>query len=187
MSTSKNARRRWGAMGLVASLALAAGSVPANAEPTRRVASAKPFTTAQLVGVLRQAGYVDIEAESADQIHFKRSGQIFYLNRYPDGDLVLYFGLTGYTHLAPGDFNAWNREKRLTRAYQDVSGDAVLESDMLFDGGLTARKIAVWVNVFVGLVDGYEDFLRDRETANRALDPRPDAPPDAAPDRASRL
>lgn len=173
---------RWRRHGwaLALGLLVATASVPVDAESPRRVASAKPFTTDQLVTVLRQAGYVDIEAETDTQIHFKRSGQIFYLNRYPDGDLVLYFGLTGYTHLGPGDFNAWNREKRLTRAYQDSDGDAILESDMLFDGGLTARKVAVWVNVFVGLVDGFEDFLRERDAANRALDPPPSTPADAS-------
>ena len=52
---------------------------------------------------------------------------------------------------------------------------------------LTARKIAVWVNVFVGLVDGFEDFLRERDAANRALDPDAGTPTDAVPERASRL
>lgn len=144
----------------------------ADAEGLPVVASAQPYSTTQLVNILRQAGYVDIEAETADQIHFKRSGQIFYLNRYQDGDLVLYFGLTGYEHLRAHDFNAWNREKRLTRAYLDEDGDAVLEADLLFDGGLTTRKIAVWVNVFVGLVDGFEDFLSQRNTANQSVEPR---------------
>ncbi len=179
-TTEHPSRTRRYARALALGLALSTPCLPVTAEPPRRVASAKPFSADQLVSVLRQAGYVDIVAESDTQIHFKRSGQIFYLNRYPDGDLVLYYGLTGYTHLGPGDFNAWNREKRLTRAYQDADGDAVLESDMLFDGGLTARKVAVWVNVFVGLVQGFETFLRERDDANRALDPRPGAPADAA-------
>lgn len=141
---------------------------------------AQPYHTGQLVKILSQAGYVEIEAETPDQVRFKRSGQVFYLNRYEDGDLVLYFGLTGYQHLGARDLNAWNREKRLTRAYLDEDGDAVLESDMLFDGGLTARKIAVWVNVFVGLVDGFEDFLSQRNAANAA-------PPAPQPSPASSL
>ncbi len=164
------------ALALVGLLWAAVGPLDAGAQELPAVTGAKPYTTTQLVKILRQAGYVDIAAESADQIHFKRSGQIFYLNRYEDGDLVLYFGLTGYDHLRESDFNAWNREKRLTRAYLDSDGDAVLESDMLFDGGLTARKIAVWVNVFVGLVDGFENFLSARDAANQSSAPAAPSP-----------
>jgi hypothetical protein len=166
---------------LVVALACCLGSAQARGDELPTVAGAKPYATSQLVNILRQAGYVDIEAEAADQIHFKRSGQVFYLNRYEDGDLVLYFGLTGFEHLRADDFNRWNREKRLTRAYLDDDGDAVLESDMLFDGGLSPRKIAVWVNVFVGLVDGFEDFLSGRNTANKNVAPA------AAESRASSL
>ena len=155
---------------LAALLLLAA---PANAERGRVLATAQPFRSDQLVDILRQAGYVAIQVESDRQIHFQRSGQIFYLNRYEDGDLVLYFGVTGYDRLDAGDLNEWNRQKRMTRAYLDHDGDAVLESDLLFDGGLTARKIAVWINVFVGLVDGFEDFLSERNAAHPAPDGAP--------------
>ncbi len=153
---------------LALALALCFGApLGAAAEGSKpRVTAPKPYTTDHLVKILRQAGYVDIAAESDQQIRFKRNGRIFYLNRYEDGDLVLYFGLTGYEGIGVDDVNAWNRQKRMTRAYIDAERDPVLESDLLFDGGLTTRKIAVWVNVFVDLVAGFEAFLNERDQSD---------------------
>jgi len=37
--------------------------------------------------------------------------------------------------------NGWNRDKRFSRAYLDADGDAILEMDLIVQGGLTAKNL----------------------------------------------
>jgi Putative bacterial sensory transduction regulator len=55
--------------------------------------------------------------------------------------------------------NEWNREHRFTRAYRDKDGDAVLESDIDFTGGVTEANIKAWVKIFRDLTSQYAKFV----------------------------
>jgi hypothetical protein len=46
--------------------------------------------------------------------------------------------------------NDWNRSTRFGRAYVDVSGDPVIELDLLLSGGVTAQTIKDYITVFAG-------------------------------------
>ncbi len=62
-------------------------------------------------------------------------------------DIQLYAGFSARgTSLA--DVNEWNKSKRFSRAYIDNEGDPVIESDLDFEGGVTAEAIVQFVKIF---------------------------------------
>ncbi|AFV77230.1 hypothetical protein Theos_2239 (plasmid) [Thermus oshimai JL-2] len=44
--------------------------------------------------------------------------------------------------------NAWNRERRFSRAYLDEEGDPVLEADLDLEGGVADRAILAFIDLF---------------------------------------
>ena len=89
---------------------------------------------------------------------------------YDDGDLQLYFGLTGYT-LTIADMNDWNREHRLTRAYLDGDNDPVLEADLLANAGYSDAQLIEFVAVFDQLARQFRGFIDDRDSATPTAEP----------------
>ena len=96
------------------------------------------FAAGELVQLLREEGYGTVEALEDDGVRFKAGGMSYVLTIYDDGDLQLYFGLTGIA-VSQQVVNEWNRTRRLTRAYLDSELDPVLEADLLSDSGLRDR------------------------------------------------
>ncbi len=45
--------------------------------------------------------------------------------------------------------NDWNRTKKFSRAYMDMDGDAILESEISFEGGLTAKAITNFITTYL--------------------------------------
>lgn len=126
------------------------------------------FTAGQIAEVLRAEGYASVETLTGEGVRFETQGMSYVLTVYEDGDLQLYFGLTGIA-VAPEVVNEWNRTRRLTRAYLDSEHDPVLEADLLSDAGLSRAMLVRWVEVFVQGCDLYHAYLLEYGT----LEPLP--------------
>jgi hypothetical protein len=82
---------------------------------------------------------------------------LFLANK--DTDAQLFVGLGGQ-EVSPEKTNEWNSRHRFARAYRDKDGDAVLESDIDFTGGVTEANIKAWVKLFRNLMGEYGKFVR---------------------------
>lgn len=144
----------------------------ADADPGELV---RRFSAEEVASLLRREGYGSVELLEDGNVRFKADGMTYVVYLYDDGDLQLYFALTGI-HVTPEVMNEWNRTKRLSRAYLDTDQDPVLEADLLSDAGLSARMVARWVQVFVQGSGLFHAFLME----NGSLEPMPaDASPAA--------
>jgi hypothetical protein len=76
-----------------------------------------------------------------------------------NSDAQLFVGFRG-KDLSTDKANDWNREHRFGRAYRDKEGDAVLESDIDFTGGVTEANIKAWVKLFRNLAGEYSKFVQ---------------------------
>jgi hypothetical protein len=131
------------------------------------------LSATEIVQVLRAEGYADVEELGEGGVRFKRQDMTYVLTVYDDGDLQLYFGLTGID-VGTDVVNEWNRTRRLTRAYLDSEQDPVLETDLLSDRGYSGAMLVRWVEVFVQGSGLYHAFLLEHGT----LEPFPaDAEP----------
>ena len=68
--------------------------------------------------------------------------------------LQLYAGFSMETKPSLEQINQWNREHRFSRAYLDDENDPVLEWELDLEGGVTARAI-------LGFIDLFEVSLRE--------------------------
>lgn len=75
-----------------------------------------------------------------------------------DSDAQLFVGFRD-KQISAEKANQWNSEHRFTRAYRDKDGDAVLESDIDFTGGVTEANIKAWVKIFRDLTSQYAKFV----------------------------
>jgi len=135
--------------------ALAVVSVSATAETLRK------FSLPELAGVLAAEGYGSVEVDD-HHVRFMAEGRTFGLYRYADGDLQMFYGITGVELLA-SDVNDWNRTYRLSRAYLDENGDPVLEADLLANAGLSPRIVTEFVRVFVDASAQYRNFVLEHD------------------------
>lgn len=69
----------------------------------------------------------------------------------------------------PGVINEWNKRRRFSRAYLDDEGNAVLESDMDLEGGVTTGAIREFLKTFLVSVENYAGFV------SRTLPPPPES------------
>ncbi|MEN7343328.1 MAG: YbjN domain-containing protein [Pseudomonadota bacterium] len=120
------------------------------------------YSTDEIINMLKAEGYGAVtEVESDDDsryIEIKVDGLTYSMQVFDDGDLLLYFGMTGFD-LTHRDINEWNRQQRLSRAYLDHENDPVLESDLLADAGYNAEHLARFVRIFLDSADVYREFL----------------------------
>jgi len=126
------------------------------------------LSASEIAQVLHTEGYADAEILGEGGVRFQRDGMSYVLTIYDDGDLQLYFGLTG-VDVGTDVVNEWNRTRRLTRAYLDSEQDPVLETDLLSDRGYSRAMLVRWVEVFVQGAELYHAFLLEHGT----LDPFP--------------
>lgn len=107
----------------------------------------KDYSDEELIEMLEDGGYRGVELIEDRVIRISIDGSTHVLYVYDDGDLQLYFGLTGYV-VDAGHMNEWNRTMRLSRAYIDDVNDPVLEADLLANAGYTAKQVTEFVSVF---------------------------------------
>jgi len=80
---------------------------------------------------------------------------LFLLNDNTDGQLYVVFKGKVKTE----QMNEWNRDHRFARAYRDDDGDAVLEADLDFAGGVTEEAIKAWVRLFRDMTMDYAKYV----------------------------
>lgn len=115
----------------------------------------------ELEKIVRSEGYGSVEREE-DRVVFKADGTTLVLFLYDDGDLQLYYGLTG-VNITAEDINQWNMRRRLSRAYIDQERDPVLEADLLANAGMNERIITEFIKVFVDSAHDFRTFLREHD------------------------
>jgi hypothetical protein len=75
-----------------------------------------------------------------------------------DSDAQLFVGFGG-KEVSTDKVNEWNVGHRFARAYRDKDGDAVLESDIDFTGGVTEANIKAWIKLFRQVMNEYAKFV----------------------------
>lgn len=118
----------------------------------------------ELVKILQSEGYGKISTDD-NQIVFKVAGRNYVLILYPDGDLQLYYGITGIT-ISLDDINGWNRDRRLSRAYIDAEQDPVIESDLLANAGINDEMITEFIEVFVDSTSAFRIFIQEHDSSD---------------------
>jgi hypothetical protein len=82
---------------------------------------------------------------------------LFLANKNTDAQL--YVGFLD-TPLSFEKANDWNRRRRFARAYQDEDGDAVLEADLDFTGGVTEEAVKAWIRLFRDQANEFAKLVR---------------------------
>ena len=83
--------------------------------------------------------------EKANAVRFKLSGYTaFLLTKGPDIQLYAWFN----DKVSVQKINDWNKKQRFCRAYVDKDGDAVLESDLDLEGGVTLENIKAFIDAY---------------------------------------
>ena len=132
----------------------------------------RKFSLEQLSQIVKGEGYGTVSLHE-DHVRFKANGRMYGLYLYDDGDLQMYYGISG-VELTLGDVNEWNREYRLSRAYMDQDGDPVLEADLLANAGLNEEMVREFVKVFIDSSMRYRMFVMKHD---RSEDEVPASPP----------
>ena len=83
------------------------------------------------------------------------SASIILANENTDAQLYAWFK----GKLKPERANEWNKRHRFTRAYIDDDGDAVLEADIDFTGGVTEANIKAWIKLYRDQLGAFAAFL----------------------------
>lgn len=124
----------------------------------------KDYSNKELVRFLRDDGYSAVKIADTDDerrlIEIKVNGSHYLLQIFDDGDLLLYFGMTGFD-ISKDAINEWNRQQRLVRAYIDHENDPILEADLLANAGYSERQFTEFLKVFVQLSVEFQSYLRE--------------------------
>ena len=150
---------------VVAALAMAitftAGTTTADAQSKREDRIQYEYSQSDLVRILKSEGYASVERHDSDGVTFKIEGKIYGLFIMKDNDLKLYYGTSGI-EVPLSKLNAWNRDFRHSRAFNDNEGDPILESDLLADKGLTEAMVKNFISVFTISVSRFrKDVLNE--------------------------
>jgi hypothetical protein len=130
------------------------------------------FADDELFALLSAMHYRPEHAGDGMIVFDMQRSKVALINQW-DGDLQMYFGVTGGAWDI-GRVNDWNRTRRLSRAYLDDRADLVLEADLLASPGLTAEQVRSFVALFE---DSLSAFIREVATQPDAGVPRPDGQP----------
>ena len=135
---------------LAFSRAVAQGQTPVQAPKV-----VTSLTLEEMEAILKEAGY--------RYERVKKDAELFFLLRLGGlkaglflmdckegrcGSLQLYAGFNMEKPPTLEWINAWNREKRFSRAYLDKDGYPVLESELDLEGGVTQRAIISFLETF---------------------------------------
>lgn len=129
------------------------------------------FSDAELGQLLTALG-VETHVVNAGVLRLLDNGHPYLLFNLDDGDLQLYFVASGQDATLESA-NAWNLKHRLSRAYLDERGAAILEADLLSDGGISVARVRAFLRVFAL---SRKAFLRHLQQSppGAASDPKPE-------------
>ena len=116
------------------------------------------YSDDNLIQILRQDGYGAVGKIKDGAIRFKVEGSTYVLYNQQDGDLQLYYSLSG-AKISFDVINEWNKTKRLSRAYLDSDLDPTLESDLLANAGMTEKHVTEFLRLFKISVSGFREFI----------------------------
>jgi hypothetical protein len=138
---------------LAFSLAVAQGQTPVQVPQVPQVVTS--LTAEEMEAILKEAGYRYERVKEGAEVFFSlRIGGLRALLFLTDcnggrcGSLQLFAGFKMGKPPTLERINAWNREKRFSRAYLDKDGDPVLESELDLEGGVTRQAIISFLETF---------------------------------------
>lgn len=136
--------RSLGFVGLAAVLLLTAMPLAAQRGPVM-----EQVPPAQILQYLGELGFGDATLDEDGDVVFKMQGYeiLIFVGSSQGKYLLIKFAVTGSTATIPM-MNEWNRTKKYSRAYIDVDGDAMLESDLDLEGGVTPDRIKSFLRTF---------------------------------------
>ena len=156
-SPARSKRAMWGSIGRASRAGLCGALLALCAE-----AGAQPldesYSGEELVDILRGDGYSSVELRSDSRLVIRIDGRNYQLINNDDGDLQLYHYVSG-DGITPDLMNEWNRTKRLSRAYVDGDGDAVIEADLLANAGITEAHVTEFLDVFLVSTRAFRDYV----------------------------
>ncbi len=147
------------ALGLALALGFAVTPAMSKVPEARSVAAsdmAKPapagtvtqLSNSQLAAVLKRMGFEYKPSEKKpDNLIVTMNGYKVLLINYPNS-IQLYAGFKSAGKVSLDTINTWNREKRFSRAYLDSDNDAVIESDLDLEGGVSNEAIDEFIRTF---------------------------------------
>jgi hypothetical protein len=145
---------------LLVALALCILSVPARAQDVLTETSPKKMTKILTSMGLEVEEGKPKEDDEHPRFKFDLGGYqvlLFLANKNTDAQLFVGFG---GQQISTEKVNEWNTRHRFARAYRDKDGEAVLESDIDFTGGVTEANIKAWVKLFRRMMGEYAKFVR---------------------------
>lgn len=107
-------------------------------------------------GFLESLGFKFREVGNGSYSFMVRGYKVVLFNK--GDDLQLYAAFSG-KRVTLTRVNEWNRTKRFSKAYLDNDGDAVIENDLDFEGGVTSDTILRFIAVFAQSVEAFSDHI----------------------------
>lgn len=126
----------------------------------------KDYSNAEIIKILKDDGYsaVKVAESENDQrmIEIRVNGSPYMMQVFDDGDLLLYYGMTGF-NLTAESINTWNQQNRLSRAYLDSDNDPILEADLLANAGYSPEHLTEFLKVFVQMSLTFRNYLQQAD------------------------
>lgn len=125
---------------------------------------ARGYSDNELMQILTSDGYTAVSQIEDGMIRIKIDGRSYILFNKPDGDLQLYYAITG-VDISYVDVNEWNKTKRLSKAYLDNDNDPVLEADLLANGGISHKHVTEFFDIFLLSVSSFREFIIENDAS----------------------
>ncbi len=142
---------------VLASMLFLATTTPSRSIQSEREEIVK-HASGTLIEQILDAAKIDYSEVKQNVYSFKVRGYKAVIFVKP-GDIQLYAVFTG-RKITLNRINDWNREHRFSKAYLDNDGDAALESDLDFDGGVTGATIGNFFALFARSIEAFSDHLK---------------------------
>ena len=115
------------------------------------------YASSKLVEGLLEALDLTYEEINDGVYSFKMNGyKVVLVNKGEDIQILAFFSGKKITLTR---INEWNKTKRFSRAYLDDDGDAVLDADLDFEGGVTGETLLRFLKIFSDSVEAFSEHL----------------------------
>ena len=115
------------------------------------------YASSRLIEGLLEALEMNYEEKGDGMYVFKMSDYKVMLKNYGE-DIQLYAGFAGQK-ITLTRINEWNKTKRFSRAYLDDDGDAILEADLDFEGGVTGDTLIRFLRIFENSLEKFAEHI----------------------------
>jgi hypothetical protein len=130
---------------LVAVFLLTSFSMAVDARPLNDRKTIEVISSEQLLEIIQTEGFSNAEIDVDGDIEFFIDGHLAYFILSEDYDYVFFQTWWSTDNVDEYDMNDWNAQALFSRAYIDDEGDAVLESDFSFVGGVRVAAFREYV------------------------------------------